>query len=361
MRLIHQLATVVAMLFAFAPGAAVAGARARPPTIVITGDILLAGRVERLIEQKGAAAPFAQVQDILRSADLAIGNLECPLATTGTPADKEFVFRAHPDTAAALVEAGFDLVTLANNHSADYGPGALAQTLETLRGAGLLAVGAGEDIARARQCIVVERGSPPVRIAVLGFSNMLPADFYATEHQAGTNPARLDSVTRDVAEARRKADVVIAIFHWGDELSDSPSHNQRALAAAAADAGADLVVGHHPHVLQGFEMRGRTLIAYSLGNFLFPSRNAARETVILRYQPRRNGQARVEIIPCVIEGFQPRPAPEDKRTACLHRLSDLSDALGARLPAHPAGGPDEGGTILLPARPRSVDKPSRAP
>jgi poly-gamma-glutamate synthesis protein (capsule biosynthesis protein) len=326
----------------------------RPPTVVITGDILLADRVVPFLQKKGPAALFSEVAPYLGSADLAIGNLECALATIGRPADKEYAFRGRPEAAQALVAAGFDLVALANNHSGDYGPEALLQTIAALRDAGLMTVGAGADLRAARRRVVVVRGSPPVRIAVLAFSNMLPTSFYASRMHAGTNPAYLGSVTRDIAQARAEADIVIALFHWGDELSQTPSANQRALAAAAADAGADLVVGHHPHVLQGLELRGRTLIAYSLGNFLFPShRELTRETVVLRYQPRRSGQARVEFVPCVIEDFRPRLAPKRDRARILARLGDLSEALGARLL-------DDEGCLLLPARP-SVDKPASAP
>lgn len=326
----------------------------RPPTIVITGDILLAGRAERLIEGQGPAAPFAEVSAALREADLAIGNLECSLSTRGKRADKKYTFRADPKTAAALSEAGFDVMTLANNHSVDYGPEALTETLQTLGEAGMAVVGAGEDAERARRPVIVARGEPPVRIAVLAFSNMEPVSFYAGGDRPGTNPAQPDAIRESVSTARRQADVVIALFHWGDEHSTSPTARQRELAYLAADAGADLVVGHHPHVLQGFERRGRALIAYSLGNFLFPSRGACRSTMMLRYSPRRDGRGMVEVMPCVIEGFRPRPARQDERVECMGRLAALSRRLGAEMP-------DRQGVITIAGRASSVDSPPAAP
>jgi poly-gamma-glutamate synthesis protein (capsule biosynthesis protein) len=328
--------------------------RERPPVIAITGDILLAGRAERLIEEKGPAAPFAEVSAALREADLAIGNLECSLSTRGKRADKKYTFRADPKTVAALSEASFDVMTLANNHSVDYGPEALTDTLQTLREAGIAVVGAGEDAERARQPVIVARGEPPVKIAVLAFSNMEPVSFYAGRNRPGTNPAQPDAIRESVSRARRQADVVIALFHWGDEHSISPTARQRELAYLAADAGADLVVGHHPHVLQGFERRGSALIAYSLGNFLFPSRGACRSTMMLRYSPRRDGRAMVEVIPCVIEGFRPRPARQDERAECMTRLPALSRPLGAEMP-------DRRGVITMAGRASSVDSPLRAP
>jgi len=312
-----------------------------PPTIVLTGDILLAGAAERLIAKEGPAAPFAGVQEVLRNADLAIGNLECPLAAGGKAVEKQFTFLAHPDTSAALVEAGFDVLTLANNHALDYGRGALLETLATLREHGMLAAGAGENTEQARRHLLLVRGSPPVKIAVLAFSNVLPTSFYASPNRPGTNPAWPQAVAASVAAARRQADVVITVFHWGQELSPSPSAAQRHLAAVAVDAGADLVAGHHPHLLQGIEVRGHALIAYSLGNFLFPSRGQSRRTVMLRYMLTQDGGARAEVIPCAIDGFRPRVASDKDRADILTHLASLSRWLGTDLSAAT-------GTMLLP-------------
>jgi poly-gamma-glutamate synthesis protein (capsule biosynthesis protein) len=291
---------------------------------------------------------------VLRKADLAIGNLECSVSRRGKPAHKRYTFRADPRTVAALAEAGFDVITLANNHSADYGPAALSDTLAAAGDAGIAVVGAGEDADHARQPVIIESGEPPAKIAVLGFSNMRPAYFYAGPDRPGTNPANRDAISETVSAARRQADIVIVLFHWGNERSPSPSPIERQLAHTAADAGADLVVGHHPHVLQGFERRGHTLIAYSLGNFLFPSRGPCKSTLMLRYTPKRDGSARVEAIPCVIDGFQPRLADTEERAECLRQLRTLSAALGAELP-------DRDGVIALPPRRASVDTPRPAP
>jgi len=330
-----------------------ARAPAAPPTLAFTGDILLAGRAARMIAAEGPDAPFAGVADLLQAADLAVGNLECSLAAAGRPARKEFTFRAPPETADALRRAGYDVVGLANNHSADYGPQALLETLDAVRRRGLHPVGAGEDLDEARRVVLLARGSPPLRIALLAFSNMLPTDFYAGQRRPGTNPALLANIQEDIAAARRQADLVVAMFHWGDELSSTPSESQRYLAREAVQAGADLVVGHHPHVLQGFEQRGRALIAYSLGNFLFPSRGAASRTAVLRYQPQPDGSARAEVIPCTIEGFRPRLAVGDDRRQIIAQLQALSAPLGAEL--------SDDGVILLPAPAASVDKAGRQP
>jgi poly-gamma-glutamate capsule biosynthesis protein CapA/YwtB (metallophosphatase superfamily) len=349
------LAATLGGLRAPCDGAAHA-AKSSPPEIVLTGDILLAGRVQRHIEREGPGAPFAGVRDVLRWADLTVGNLECALATVGQPAEKTFTFCAHPHTAAALTEAGFDLVSLANNHSVDYGAEALLETVATLSKHGVLAVGAGRDLREARRPAVFELGTPPMRVAVLAFSNMLPTSFYADAGRPGTNPARPAAIANDVASARALADVVIVLFHCGTELSSSPSSVQRQLASTAVEAGADLVVGHHPHVLQGVEVRGHALIAYSLGNFLFPSRGAARRTIVLRYTPERGGGARAELIPCVIDGFRPLLASARDRDHVLRQLAVLSRRLGTDVPSL-----ETEGTVRVPPRPRLVDKGTNQP
>ena len=305
----------------------------RPATLVLTGDILLAGPVETAITREGVSAPFTGVSKVLSSADLAIGNLECPLATTGEPQSKEYTFRARPDSAAALTSAGFDVVTLANNHTVDYGPSALMETLAALKKYHIRSVGAGEDSDAARRFIVTEAGSPPLRIAILGFSNMEPTSFYARADRPGTNSAYPARVKTDIAAARSRADLVVALFHWGDELSQTPSDSQRYLARIAVDAGADLVVGHHPHVLQGLAKRGSALIAYSLGNFVFPSRGEARHTMMLRYTVRQDGSRTAEIVPCVIEGFRPKIAAGAARRKIVAEVRGMSQELGLSIPA----------------------------
>jgi poly-gamma-glutamate synthesis protein (capsule biosynthesis protein) len=325
----------------------------RPAVLVFTGDILLAGRAGDAIKKEGPAAPFAGVIDVLRSADLAVGNLECPLAVTGRPESKEYTFRARPEAAEALSAAGFDIMTLANNHTGDYGPGALVETLAALKKNGIAAVGAGRNRDDARRFILTTAGSPPIKIAILAFSNMQPTDFYAGRKRPGTNPAWPSQIKADVAAAHARARLVVVLFHWGEELSEIPSKSQRYLARVAVEAGADLVVGHHPHVLQGLEQRGNALIAYSLGNFLFPSGGSAKQTMILRYSAAQKGPARAELIPCEIEGFRPRIAAGQSRDKVMRHVGALSRPLGVQIAAD--------GGVSIPLQTSLVDKAGRRP
>jgi poly-gamma-glutamate synthesis protein (capsule biosynthesis protein) len=335
-RIVILLLTVALLLCARRPGTPPPlpiEAPQRPATLVFTGDILLAGRVGTAIATNGAAVLFEGVSKVLSSADLAIGNLECPLATTGEPQSKEYTFRARPESAAALTSAGFDVVTLANNHTVDYGTPALLETMAALKKHHVRSVGAGKDIDGARRAVIIQAGSPPVRIAILAFSNMEPTSFYARADRPGTNPAYPARIKTDVAAARSRADFVVVLFHWGDELSQAPSASQRYLARVAVDAGAGLVIGHHPHVLQGMEKRGNSLIAYSLGNFVFPSRGEAKRTMMLRYTVGRDGSRSAEVIPCVIDGFRPTIATGAARRKIMAEVGRMSEKQGLSIPA----------------------------
>lgn len=307
-----------------------------PPVITVAGvgDILLAGRAEKLSAQEGVGAPFASVKTTLASADLAIGNLECPLSGRGSPAEKTYTFRAPRQAAGDLRAAGLDVVCLANNHSLDYGRPALQDTLGALQQAGLVWVGAGENLTQARQAKFFSFGkgkTAKTRIALLAFSNMLPTDFYAGENRGGTVPALVELIKQDVGEAAKKADFTIVSFHWGKELSDRPTPGQRALAHLAIDSGADLVLGHHPHVLQGVESYKNGVIAYSLGNFVFPSRSLTRESVILLAHFQKPKKISIELQPIWIEGCAPQPAAGETGRKILQRVAGLSNPLGGAL------------------------------
>jgi poly-gamma-glutamate synthesis protein (capsule biosynthesis protein) len=306
-----------------------------PPVITVAavGDILLAGKAEKLSAQEGVGAPFISVKTTLASADLAIGNLECPLSGGGRPAEKTYTFRAPTQAIEDLQAAGIDVVCLANNHSLDYGRTALQDTLSSLGQGGLEWVGAGENLAQARQAkyFVFGEGKTKTRIALLAFSNMLPTDFYAGENRGGTVPALVELIKHDVGEAAKKADFTIVSFHWGKELSDRPTPGQRALAHLAIDSGADLILGHHPHVLQGVENYKKGIIAYSLGNFVFPSRSLTRESVILLAHFQKPEKITVELQPIWIEGCVPQPAAGETGEKILRRLAALSEPLAGEL------------------------------
>nr|WP_298122936.1 CapA family protein [uncultured Pseudoxanthomonas sp.] len=236
-------------------------------SLIFVGDIMVAETPGELIAR--GEDPFQPFASLLFSHDVRIGNLECVVATTGTAEEKPYTFRAEPRTLPVL-KRHFDAVSLANNHSGDFGKAAFAEQLALMDKAGLPYFGGGRDATAAHAPWIVERNG--VRIALLGYVEFKPRSFEADAGRPGVAwSGEDDDVIEDIIAARRvhRADVVIPFMHWGWEDEPDPSPRLRAFARRMIDAGADLVVGGHPHVTQGAEYyRGKPII-YSLGNFLF--------------------------------------------------------------------------------------------
>jgi poly-gamma-glutamate capsule biosynthesis protein CapA/YwtB (metallophosphatase superfamily) len=311
--------------------------------MVAVGDILLDRGIARRIEGGGPHIVFARVRDVISSADLAFGNLECPLTDNCDRSRQRISFRANPRYVESLTDAGFDMLSLANNHSMDCGSRGLLETMSNLKRGGLLWSGAGETRAEAEAPVILTLKG--IRIAFVSFTAVAPPA-NATVRDGGPAVALLPSraaLAQAVASARRESEVVAVSLHWGAEYSSRPSGEQVDLAHAAVEAGADLVIGHHPHTLAGMELirrpEGRyALIAYSLGNFAFDSPRwlgkRVTESVILRCRLSRRGLASAEVLPVVLENYLPRPASPREAQSILQRLS----ALSAELKTHMANG-----------------------
>lgn len=244
--------------------------RIRPLTLASVGDINLHPAPLGAIGSGGVEAPWRSVGPALRAADVTFGNLECAISLRGTPFAKQFRFRGTPQALRAATRlAGFDVLNLANNHSGDYGQAALLDTLRNIRAAGALPLGAGHSETAAYRPVVIERLG--LRVAFVGFNEILPPEFRATGSRPGAAWATPEAVRRTVERAASDADVVVATFHWGIELDTHPNGRQVELAKIALRAGATAVIGAHPHVLQPTVRSGNRVIAYSLGNFVFPA------------------------------------------------------------------------------------------
>jgi poly-gamma-glutamate capsule biosynthesis protein CapA/YwtB (metallophosphatase superfamily) len=240
----------------------------RPLRLSSVGDINLGDVPGANIATEGPRYPWTSAGRALAGADIAFGNLECAISKRGTPFEKLYNFRGTPAALRGLARhSGLDVLNLANNHAGDYGPVALLDTVRGIERLGMKAVGAGRNLRRALKPQIVERLG--LRVAFVGFSEVAPVEFAASADRAGTAWATPEAVTAAVHRARRRADVVVATFHWGVEKAATESAAQQALATAAADAGAQLVIGAHPHVLQPLRRQGSAVVAYSLGNFVF--------------------------------------------------------------------------------------------
>lgn len=301
----------------WAQRAAPAPEPSRPPTVTVAavGDLLFDSAPGRLIAAQGPRAPFARVAGLLQGADVTVGNLECPLSRRGSPVPgKTYTFRGDPRAAEGLAWAGFDLVALGNNHTLDHGTTALLDTLAALRRHGIAFAGAGRDRRSAFAPAVISRAG--ARIAFLSFSEIGPASFAAQDARPGT-AYTLDSaqVARAVRAAAQDADYVIVSFHWGVEKTYEPTARQVQHGRAAIDAGADLVLAHHPHRIQGVEFYRKGLIAYSLGNFVFsPGTEGGRDTMVLSLTLGPAGVTDVRARAVHI-GEWGRPAPASGATA----------------------------------------------
>ena len=304
-------------------------------SVVCVGDIMLAGNAEPVIEWHGVDYPFDETRAILQGADLEIGNLEMPIAVTGEPVpEKEYTFLGQPKVAEGLANAGFDVLALANNHMGDYGDVALLETLEILTANQLKYCGAGPDLETARQPAIVEVKDK--QIAVLAYSNTFPFEYFADEADPGTVRGKAVYFIPDIKSAKKWADLVIVSFHWSGELVTEPREYQELFGRKAIDVGADLVFGHHPHILQGVEVYRGRLIAYSLGNFAFGSYSKNVQTSgILRVTFQAGEMKRAEIVPINVSNhevvFQPEILSGDAAEAVIDEVRTLSEKWGTQI------------------------------
>jgi poly-gamma-glutamate capsule biosynthesis protein CapA/YwtB (metallophosphatase superfamily) len=281
------------------------------------GDMMLARSVGEQVLSKGPEIVFAGVQDVLASADVLVGNLECALTTSGSPQPKSFAFAAPPQAGQSLVLSGVTVLSLANNHAMDFGVEGLFETRKTLEQLGIASVGAGANAVEAHSPVFLERNG--LQLAFLAYVDV-PAEnggfdtqaWIATNTQPGVAWADLTQITADVTAAKAKADVVIVLLHSGYEVDTyipSIAPNQREEAQAAIDAGAALVIGSHSHILQPIEWYHGGLIAYSLGNFVFDNyRGIANASIILRVVLTSTGVESYDWAPVLIENGLPRLA-----------------------------------------------------
>lgn len=236
--------------------------------IVFVGDIMLDDLPGKYI--KDGNDPFASFSALFQSADLTIGNLECVVGTSGVAEDKPFVLRAHPRVLPVL-KKHFNALSLANNHSGDFGPTAFSSMLDLLDASGIKYFGGGRNLQEAYAPIIFDiKGK---RIALLAYNLFFPRSFEALDDRPGNAWGENDYVREGIRRARsiHQADIVITYPHWGWENEKIASANQVALAHLMVDSGADAVIGGHPHVTQNIEIYKGKAIFYSLGNFVFDS------------------------------------------------------------------------------------------
>jgi poly-gamma-glutamate synthesis protein (capsule biosynthesis protein) len=235
-------------------------------TLRFAGDVLFASHYETQMWDSSRATLRGLYR--LGGADATVVNLESPVTTRGTRITKPYNFRMHPRFLSALTDGGIDIVSIANNHIYDYGPRGLLDTISYLDSVGVRHVGAGRNSAEAHRPVIdTLRGREVAFLAYYG-GGEAPGAGRSSPGVARRDLAQICADVRSLRDGGRSRFIVI-LLHWGTERATSPDRAQVEFAHALVDAGADAVVGHHPHVLQGIERYGRGVIAYSLGNFVF--------------------------------------------------------------------------------------------
>lgn len=295
--------------------------------LTFVGDIINAGKVAAVVEQHGYGYPYTYVEELFREDDITIANLETPITSRGVPVtDKEFVYKSSPKMAPAMKAAGIDIVNLANNHILDQGEQGLLDTFSVLEKSEIDYVGAGKDIEEAYSPVIVQKKG--ISVAVFGFSRVIPeVSWYAGKDKPGV-AATYDPVraVEAIKKVRDQVDLIVVIPHWGKEKVDEPVDYQRSLAKAYIDAGADLIVGGHPHVLQGFENYNGKWIVYSMGNFIFTRAEQPKtwETMVLEATYSKDGQLSLQMTPYYTELGRAVPMGTDAAQTLIKRIEGIS-------------------------------------
>ncbi len=326
-------------------------------TMLFVGDVMLSRGVGRKIQAEGDwNYPFLKIADTLRAADLNFGNLECPVSDVGRDLHHRYSFRADPKVIEGLKYAGFRVMSLANNHMDDWDRPALLDTVRRLRAAGILPVGAGANDLEVHYPVVIPLNG--VKLAFLAYVAIPPEEASAEPDVPGVAWLDADRALADIRFARPLADLVIVSLHWGVEYASRPARTQQNLARQMIEAGADLIVGGHPHVVQPLEQYRGRWIAYSLGNFIFDQRApGTHRGNMLKVTLRDKEIAGVEAVPISIEPSLQAVLTPPEELARATRRARRQPATPAT-PSQPAAatvesGPPPGG---LPA----AERPAKA-
>lgn len=302
-------------------------------TLTAGGDVLGDRSIRSVMDAHGPAGPFRKVSAFFEASDFGLVNLETPLTDEGSPQTwKDVVFKGDPRLAKGLSQAGINVVTLANNHAMDQGAGGLLDTMKWLRKYDVAACGAGKDLDDAYAPRVLEADG--VEVAFLGFTDVVPVGYPATASSPGTTPGRSDvtAMKRAVAKAAKRSDYVVVSWHWNFEFTTAPTALELTEGKAAIDAGADLVIAHHPHVLQGIQAYHGGLIAYSLGDLVFDHCSGSMaETVIIKAEVKAK-RIEAKLIPVALAyDGTPTRVRGSQAASILDRVQSYSAALGTKV------------------------------
>lgn len=293
-------------------------------TLIATGDVLLARYVEQRMRATGDyTLPFQKAADFLKSADVTFGNLETPILNgKNTPKDST-TFRADPAGVKGLTFAGYDVMSIANNHTMNYQIPGLTNTLKELKKAGILASGGGKNQDFAHAPAIFETKGKTIAFLSYVDPKIPPRNYgIATYNTAGLASMNIEAMKNDVKNAATEYDIVVVSMHSGTEYKREPTQFQKDFAHAAIDSGASAVIGTHPHVVQPVEYYGNGVIFYSLGNFVFDQffSTDVKTGLVARITFEDEEKPSVELFPVKIETTQPRILEGQEREDTLKKL-----------------------------------------
>lgn len=296
-------------------------------TMSMVGDIMMGRYVEEVTDSHGFDYLFRYMKPYFNASDYVSGNYEHPALAKDVSkyeeADTAIRLNSYGNGVEAVKDAGFSVMTLANNHMMDFEEQGLVDTIDQFENADMDYVGVGSNITKAKENINYQ-DVKGVRVATLGFTDVYGKNAVAKNNQAGllnSNPDLLFEMIGNAKDAKKgNADLVVVNMHWGQEYATSATGRQTELAKAVIDAGADIIIGHHPHVVQSFDMYKDGIIFYSLGNFIFDQGwTRTKDSAMVQYHLNENGQATIDVVPLLIKEATPRPATSSIDTSRIFR------------------------------------------
>ena len=310
--------------------------------IIAVGDIMLGRGVGDSLKANGFGFlhPFTEIFDYFKNADILFGNLEQPITSLEKSLDKnyKYILKSIPEAIQGIQYAGFNMLSLANNHMMDYYWVGLDDTITILDDSDISHAGAGRDLIDARKPAIIEKKG--LKIALLAYTDMAyveyrgnpPLYFAADIHKPGVAPLRLELIQEDIQKVQEQVDIIILSLHWGEEDSFRISERQKKLAHELSDAGADIILGHHPHWFQGIEIYNGKPIVYSLGNFIFDQPSPeSKESFILDFAYQDTDLTGITAIPIkTVNQIRVIPQKGDEAKKMLKRQQRLSEELGTK-------------------------------
>jgi poly-gamma-glutamate capsule biosynthesis protein CapA/YwtB (metallophosphatase superfamily) len=300
--------------------------------ILFAGDFMLDWGIRDIIIEQGPDYPVINIKNFLSSFDYRFCNLETPISGRGeVHPEKKFVFRGNPEHIALLKYAGINGVSLANNHACDYGTTGLMDTIVKLAESGIDSAGAGIDIESAHLPLTITING--IKLAILAYTDIAFEDTFAGRDNPGVAKAKLESIKEDIKHYKTINDFIIVSVHWGIEYSEYPEAKEIKLAHAIIKSGADAIIGHHPHIFQGIEIYEGKPIFYSLGNFIFGSKNEnATENILVEIAFVKDKIKSFRVFPINGNGnskmpFQYKLLDGDHAVMTLNKLVNISKPL----------------------------------